>query len=353
MQTGPRPSSSPSSYPADTSLLHRAVREGWSTLAVPPEQIAGAEEERGRKRQRSRWSISSNTSRHLSPAIESVSESEAIQDDDDDENDVQDERTPFIDLQEHHLDPRKHTIVPALLPNPAQVSETTPLLATGASPSRDIPTKDAIDWRIAARQELKILLSYTVPIVGTHVLEFSLMMCTVISPFPLSLQAFSAVVADQASNRRRSHRHNRAGGSIHLEYDSQRHCPFNNPRLLHRARHFVSASIHVTTQRHEPVRSKNSSHSCRSRAVSSHHLVPIRSYSAGPATGSASRRKSRRLPQSTLPWTTRLRCIRMYQALATSSRSHDPGRHHSRSRRELSSPRATTTATDLCWQRRP
>lgn len=206
MQTGPRPSSSPSSFPADTSLLFRA-------LSVPTEAEQEADE-RGRQRHRKhRWSISSSIASRLSPTIESASEER--DDDFDDESDdhgvdidafsdsssqrrrshgshrrrasqhrdEEDERVPSIQLDESQIDPTAKTnnMIVAALPNPAPLSEATPLLLTSPMTNADIPRKDAPDWRIAARQELAVLIAYTIPIVGTHVLEFSLMMITVIS----------------------------------------------------------------------------------------------------------------------------------------------------------------------------
>ncbi|KAL8280344.1 hypothetical protein RQP46_007261 [Phenoliferia psychrophenolica] len=92
------------------------------------------------------------------------------------------------------LAPPSHS---AQLPSIHGVTESTPLLAAGAAGA----VASEPDGRTAARQELGILLGYMLPIVGTHFLEYSLLVVTVISVGHIgTVELAAASLASMTSN---------------------------------------------------------------------------------------------------------------------------------------------------------
>ncbi|BGP19486.1 hypothetical protein JCM10213_006306 [Rhodosporidiobolus nylandii] len=179
MFSGNYPSTSPASWSRETSFLQQAVAKGQPSLtdsAVVDEE--GADEDRGRigkRRSFGRLSRSSmSTDSRLSPTEEG-SESE------DEDDTITLPGTAREAADQHALMP------PNLLP-PA--TERTPLLATGAPLTRAPTAADEAavreaqklndDRRDAYMSEAKTLAGYTVPILGTHFLEFSLTASTVL-----------------------------------------------------------------------------------------------------------------------------------------------------------------------------
>ncbi|GAA6009666.1 hypothetical protein JCM10207_004147 [Rhodosporidiobolus poonsookiae] len=178
MFSGTYPSTSPASWSREQSFLQAAVIRGQASLngsALAEEE--GTDEDRGRlgkRRSFGRLSRSSvSTDSRLSPPEEGL---EATDDDDDTLTLPGTSR----ERSEQLASPPTHG-----LPN-----ESTPLLAASA-PANGLTTaadeaafrqarKLDDDARDAYTSETKTLLGYTVPILGTHFLEFSLTASTVL-----------------------------------------------------------------------------------------------------------------------------------------------------------------------------
>lgn len=191
------PGSSPSSYKSDTSFLLRATQQGSDTLAVQgpstfsPTSSNSTEEEdvRGRRKIRKAGKRLSTSSAYsiggtrLTSTEEVDSASEADQDED-----LEGEEE---EVEEYEGPPKIATIHRPII----STTENTPLLGNhqpissinhhqySSSPTTTFPNKplSKSNSHEAARQELGILLSYTLPICGTHFLEYSLLVINVIS----------------------------------------------------------------------------------------------------------------------------------------------------------------------------
>lgn len=211
--SGPHPGTSPASYNADQSFL---LNRGLHVSSQGSHHVVSADEEnhlddRGRHRKRrgssSRLSRSSlNSASRLSPTRESSVDSRTWDDegqsallDDHDERPISrlgDE--PFSSNGHINLNgsaPSPMPNLPSLIPSTQLDNETTPLL-----PSVPVPAKDVADRR-AYMHELKVLISYSVPIAGTHFLEYSLLVVTVVSLGHLgTVELAAASIANMTSN---------------------------------------------------------------------------------------------------------------------------------------------------------
>lgn len=91
---------------------------------------------------------------------------------------------------------------PSALPPPPQrrpTTESTPLLSSSSSTS--LPLDLDVPGPSAARKELGILLGYTLPICGTHFLEYSLLVVTVVSVGHIgTVELAAASLASMTSN---------------------------------------------------------------------------------------------------------------------------------------------------------
>ncbi|KAM0746448.1 MATE efflux family protein [Meredithblackwellia eburnea MCA 4105] len=212
------PGSSPSSYPGDTSFLQRAALQGRASLSQPnghsldPASAAispGGEDidDRGRSAHKltgsGRASVSSaySASRsRLSPTEEEDdSASERLRDVNSDYED-EDEGTrasgSSYALGGQPVLPPSHLLHSQLHQPTVPPTESTPLLG---APSALEPI--AKDKKTAAKQELSILLKYMVPICGTHFLEYSLLVVTVISVGHLgTVELAASSLASMTSN---------------------------------------------------------------------------------------------------------------------------------------------------------
>ena len=96
---------------------------------------------------------------------------------------------------------QRHTTIPAMtsVPKPFTESETTPLLGTNPPVPRiieegDIPEEGKPEPGLTATywEEIKILIKYTLPVYGTQLLEYSLVIASVVSIGHLSTAALAA-----------------------------------------------------------------------------------------------------------------------------------------------------------------
>ncbi|KAH9918955.1 MATE efflux family protein [Fomitopsis serialis] len=74
--------------------------------------------------------------------------------------------------------------------NPGDASENTPLLVPRIE--EEVDTADAESYSSMLKEETKILAKYTLPVFGTHVLEYSLVIASVVSIGHLSTTALAA-----------------------------------------------------------------------------------------------------------------------------------------------------------------
>ncbi|GAA5968573.1 hypothetical protein JCM11641_007683 [Rhodosporidiobolus odoratus] len=165
------PSTSPASWSRETSFLQQAVAKGQTSLpGYSGTEDREGNEERGRGGKRRSFGFRSSVSvdSRLSPTEE----------DSEDEDDT-------ITLPATSRGESGSSMPPNRLAN-----ETTPLIATSSPPADSPFSADAAAVRAASRldddardayaSEAKTLLGYTVPILGTHFLEFSLTASTVL-----------------------------------------------------------------------------------------------------------------------------------------------------------------------------
>ncbi|GAA5955296.1 hypothetical protein JCM21900_003037 [Sporobolomyces salmonicolor] len=190
MFSGTYPSTSPASFSTQTSFLQQAMQSGQTSLhggptapSTSPSPGSSLDDERGRlkvRRSDGRLSIGSgySTERRLSPTREG------------DETTDEESEAPFEDEEED----RRSSRSPPVYVNRAQLAaadEHTPLLGPSTSSITITPAdtqafdearrlKDEADMH-AAKGEVAVLLRYTVPILGTHFLEYSLMLAVVLS----------------------------------------------------------------------------------------------------------------------------------------------------------------------------
>ncbi|GAA6030860.1 hypothetical protein JCM8097_008911 [Rhodosporidiobolus ruineniae] len=177
MFSGSYPATSPASWSRETSFLQQAVQRGQQTLSSTAVADGdAAEEERGRRlgkrRSFGRLSRSSvSTDSRLSPPEEGETE--------DEDDTITLPGTSRDRFEQQHL-----------LPLHAPPTERTPLLAASA-PSTGLTTPaDEAAFRQARKlddnardayaSEAKTIVGYTIPILGTHALEFSLTASTVL-----------------------------------------------------------------------------------------------------------------------------------------------------------------------------
>ncbi|KAK4705275.1 multidrug resistance protein, MATE family, partial [Phenoliferia sp. Uapishka_3] len=208
------PGSSPSSFPADTSFLQRAASAGQTSLSpssYSEPRGRSTTHEQGGNRGASRSSLSSSYSvggTRLSPTRELDSETENEEESDVDasafEVDVDGDEDGGIGGTGHYAQAgmkpaaysHSHTLATA-------ATEQTPLLSgfslRGAA-AEVVPAEDTAGPS-AARQELGILLGYMLPICGTHFLEYSLLVVTVVSVGHIgTVELAAASLASMTSN---------------------------------------------------------------------------------------------------------------------------------------------------------
>ncbi|KAK4057374.1 ethionine resistance protein [Microbotryomycetes sp. JL221] len=242
------PGTSPASYNGDVSFLQRAAVRGDKTLhgssgaaAATNSSTTTSDDEadheqpfvnttrtygtrRNNRRMSASFSITSSS--RLSPTRES-SDAEDDQDDDDNEHgqdDARDEHARLIKTTNLTIDGDDAMTRPMLGDEPslgvAQVAhskgnavpvvggppggfgsthldnETTPLL-----PNARVPKQDSTDRRAAYMHEMKVLIGYSIPIAGTHYLEYSLLVVTVVSLGHLgTVELAAASISNMTSN---------------------------------------------------------------------------------------------------------------------------------------------------------
>lgn len=162
-------------------------------------------------------------------------------------------------------------------------TESTPLLSSpyipvpSSSTIISIPPPAASDSisggkprQSAARQELGILIGYTVPIMGTHFLEYSLLVVNVVSlghigtvgTFSVSDSLYgitnrdgpSGIISGGSNLYLPIYRTSSLFDSVH---DSECCGSLRHTRMYHRSRYFMSSSFHFETQRYKSTRLEN------------------------------------------------------------------------------------------------
>ncbi|ORY74741.1 mate-domain-containing protein [Leucosporidium creatinivorum] len=204
------PGSSPASYSGDVSFLQRAAARGDSSLHPPSaasDQDDDSEHDRGRVRKRrgssgrlSRSSLYSVGGTRLSPTREGSDDSRTWGDED--ETAVSDggERSVSRRGEERfngHGEPSKGAPTMPLpnFPSTHVVTESTPLLPSSAAPVQEVEDQGSY------AHEIKVLVGYTIPIAGTHGLEYSLLVVTVVSLGHLgTVELAAASIANMTAN---------------------------------------------------------------------------------------------------------------------------------------------------------
>ncbi|BGP10846.1 ethionine resistance protein [Rhodotorula toruloides] len=191
MFSGTYPSTSPASFSRETSFLQQAMARGQTSLsgaAAPATAgegaavVEGQGARLGKRRSTGRLSRSSvSMEGRLSPTEESVDE-EALAD----EFGEAEETDRLLPDQPQRLQPPTHATLPY-----RPVTESTPLLGHSATtdgfttPAEEEAIERArkLDEkaRFAMYSEAKTLFGYSVPILGTHFLEYSLLATVVLA----------------------------------------------------------------------------------------------------------------------------------------------------------------------------
>lgn len=200
------PISSPSSYSADTSFLQRRQQQQSTSPSASSSSSAHVpDEERGRRRTR-RSSKRSSGGSVYSIGGSRLSPTQEVDSDDDEDTETEREETDEDEAYQGPVVPLSYKQAllnpPSALPPPPHhrpTTESTPLLSSfSTSPpglELDVPGPSA------ARRELGILLGYTLPICGTHFLEYSLLVVTVVSVGHIgTVELAAASLASMTSN---------------------------------------------------------------------------------------------------------------------------------------------------------
>lgn len=204
------PGTSPASYSGDVSFLQRAAARGDSSLHPPTtaaDQDDDSETSRGRVRRRrgssdrlSRSSIYSVGGTRLSPTREGSDDSRTWGDEDETAVCDSGERSVSRNGEERSTGPTEagksaFSVTLPIFPSTQVATESTPLLPSAAA------SVDEVDDKGSYAHEMKVLIGYTIPIgelltfatrwsfsadlllraAGTHGLEYSLLVVTVVS----------------------------------------------------------------------------------------------------------------------------------------------------------------------------
>ncbi|GAA5902694.1 hypothetical protein JCM6882_004044 [Rhodosporidiobolus microsporus] len=173
---------SPASWNRETSFLQAAVQRGQTSLTgTAVEDADGADEQRGRLGKRASFGRLSRSSVSIDSRLSPTEEREET----DDEDDTVTLSAPGTSRERlSPVAPHHHA------PPPRHASETTPLLATSAPSTGLTSAADEAAFRQARKldddardaysSEARTVLGYTVPILSTHFLEFSLTASTVL-----------------------------------------------------------------------------------------------------------------------------------------------------------------------------
>lgn len=198
------PGSSPASYPTDTSFLQQAVAQGRLSLSESLEPPHGDDRGRSYRRIRTGRGRSASTSYSESGSHLSVTE-EGDSEDEVDPNEISVDVDGGIDGSVQSGSHYAYSGgAPILLPSGPSSSrldvatESTPLLTPSSTSTIAL---DREPLPSLARQELKILLGFMLPICGTHFLEYSLLVVTVISVGHIgTVELAAASLASMTSN---------------------------------------------------------------------------------------------------------------------------------------------------------
>ncbi len=203
---GNRPSTSPASFPSDESFLQRAVAAGRVSLnssATAPDSPDDGP--RGRKANRNsfgRLSLGSTSGTRLSPTRESDGSelgSPAVS-----RPGSPDERSALLsNKQSAHRAHGGASGVPDALVHPNGYGTSDEVVVDEDS-LVEVPVPDHDLARIKViKGETSILLSYLLPIAGTHFLEYSLLVVTVVSVGHIGTTELAAAsLASMTSNVR-------------------------------------------------------------------------------------------------------------------------------------------------------
>lgn len=209
---GNRPSTSPASYPADESFLQRAVAAGrvnLSSSATSPDGHDDSSAPRGRKANRNsfgRYSIGSASATRLSPTRES--DGSELGSASGSRTHSPDERVALLNNQHtnHHAHPNgAHSGLSESLIHPTGYGTNDEVVLVDDEVIEVPVPETKLSSAQLIRGEAGILMSYLLPIAGTHFLEYSLLVVTVVSVGHIGTTELAAAsIASMTSNVRRS-----------------------------------------------------------------------------------------------------------------------------------------------------
>ena len=179
---GNRPSTSPASFPSDESFLQRAVAAGRVTLSSAATAPGSPDDNpRGRKAKRNslgRISFGSTSGTRLSPTRES--DGSELGSPVGSRPGSPDERSALLRNHQVHVHAGASGVSEALVHPSGYGANEEVVVHEDELVEVPVPDRDLARMKVI-KGETSILLSYLLPIAGTHFLEYSLLVVTVVS----------------------------------------------------------------------------------------------------------------------------------------------------------------------------
>jgi hypothetical protein len=361
---GNRPSTSPASFPSDESFLQRAVAAGRVSLnssATAPD--SPDDNARGRKAKRNsfgRISFGSTSGTRLSPTRESDGSelgSPVVS-----RPGSPDERSALLRNQHAHAYAHVGTsgVSEALVHPSGYGTNEEVVVDDDALVEVPVPDRDLAKMSVI-KGETSILLSYLLPIAGTHFLEYSLLVVTVVSVGHIGTTELAAAsLASMTSNvsstsllcpltlTNQPHRiikvvalsviqgfctavSNVLGLIVRRARRFRAHLCLRGVPFA--ARHSLPPSLHLPPRAHITPRPSHILHPHAPHHPSNAHLLQLSPDPAPPAPGPGRRRRHRPVPQGALPRHARLRRLRVRAQVAPGAGTDDGTCHRSDVRR--------------------
>ncbi|BGP42920.1 ethionine resistance protein [Rhodotorula kratochvilovae] len=208
MFTGSYPSTSPASFSRETSFLQQAVARGQTSLngagaahrdesALDAEGVADDERGRpsGKRRSHGRLSSSISADGRLSPTEEDEEEATASEGEG-----VRASLLPHLQSNRHAAPYRPAVETTPLLGHSATTDGVTSAAEEAAIREARKLDDDRADHRRAVTGEARTLLGYTLPILATHFLEYSLMATVVVATGHLGETELAAASLSNLTN---------------------------------------------------------------------------------------------------------------------------------------------------------